>query len=280
MFINGNLIPSVTNTYTLGATGTVWKEIHVGPGTINISGPVGSNVIGTIGTDQNGIVYTESGFATPFINIGPSINGLQSGNIGGWVLGATGTLGGADYDLIAQQKLPGPRFPAGVTGPTYSLIRNPGPSLSYSAGNTGGIATLITTTVGTSATAVYRVGPITSTSTNIFLVMVNTAFTSQKDTVQVTVGRATSNSANATISTNIVGNVNPLVLPIVDNTFPANYIAAYAAQNDTDNKTINLSGHVLDTPGSGTFYYTVWMYSNASHNYSEMTVSLSVLKVQ
>jgi hypothetical protein len=86
MLIEGNIIPSQSNVYTLGATGSVWKSIYMGPGTLNIAGPEGSDVMASLGTDQNAIVYTESGFATPFINVGPSINALDPGAIGGWVI--------------------------------------------------------------------------------------------------------------------------------------------------------------------------------------------------
>ena len=126
MYINGNIIPAISNTYSLGATGAVWKSLAVGPGTIDISGPSGA--IGTIGTDQNGIVYTASGFATPFINIGPAIDQLDPGAIGGWVIGPTGLYGTTEYDLIAQLKLEGLGLPAGLTGPTYSLIKRVGPT--------------------------------------------------------------------------------------------------------------------------------------------------------
>lgn len=54
----------------------------VGPGTINIAGPGDSNA--TIGTNVQGTVYTESGIATPFINIGPAINTNEE--VGGGVL--------------------------------------------------------------------------------------------------------------------------------------------------------------------------------------------------
>jgi hypothetical protein len=126
MYIRGNIIPAQTNIYSLGVTGAVWKELNIGPGTINISGP--NNVIASIGTDQNAIIYAETGFATPFINIGPTINSLDPGAIGGWVIGPTGTYGTADYDLTAQLKLEGASVPAGLTGPTYSLIKRVGPT--------------------------------------------------------------------------------------------------------------------------------------------------------
>jgi hypothetical protein len=134
LFISSNIIPTETNVYTLGSTGAVWKSIFMGPGTLNISGPT-AGVIGTLGTDQNAILYSQYGFATPFINIGPSIDVINDpGTIGGWVIGPTGTLGEDGYDLIAQQKTPGLGLPAGLTGPVFSLTRanSTGPT-----GNTG-----------------------------------------------------------------------------------------------------------------------------------------------
>jgi hypothetical protein len=119
----GDFLPISDSRYSLGATGLRWGEIYVGHGTINIAGPSGSSAVGKIGTDDNSIVYTQSGFASPFINIGPSINTeLAPGLIGGWQIGPIGTLGTNNYDLIAQQKL----STGGLTGSVYSLIRNPG----------------------------------------------------------------------------------------------------------------------------------------------------------
>jgi hypothetical protein len=134
--IDGNLVPSVTNTYSLGLTGHSWKEINVGPGTINISGP--GNITGYVGTDQNGIVYTKAGFATPFINIGPAIDSLDPGAIGGWVIAPTGTYGTPGYDIIAQQKTTASSIPAGLTGPIYSLTRANSTGPTGHIGPTGG----------------------------------------------------------------------------------------------------------------------------------------------
>jgi hypothetical protein len=66
-----------------------------------------------VGTDLNNLPYTQNGFATPFINIGPAIG--SPGAIGGWQLGPTGT--GSDYTLTAQQNTP-----AGLTGPVYTIL--------------------------------------------------------------------------------------------------------------------------------------------------------------
>jgi hypothetical protein len=121
---NAHIIPNASNTLSLGSYDNPWREIYVGPGSLNIAGPSGA--LATLGSDQNDIAYAAKGFATPFINIGPNINAIDApGAIGGWVLAPTGTLGGPDYDLVAQQKLPGAAVPAGLTGPVYSLIRNP-----------------------------------------------------------------------------------------------------------------------------------------------------------
>lgn len=122
--VNSSIIPTSNILYDLGSPSYKWREIFMGPGTLNIAGP--TDIDGTIGTDQSGIIYTQSGFATPFINIGPSINELNPGAIGGWVIAPSGTLGEEDYDLVIQQKLPGVSIPVGLTGPTYSLINKNG----------------------------------------------------------------------------------------------------------------------------------------------------------
>jgi len=94
--------------------------------------------------------------------------------------------------------------------------------------------------------------------------------------VELTVGRAASSGATAANSTNIVSGATPLSLPA---TTPSYYIAALPAQGDAD-KSLNLTGFAIDAPGAGTFYYTIWMSSSTSHNYSEMTAVLTALTIQ
>jgi hypothetical protein len=53
-----------------------------------------------------------------------------------------------------------------------------------------------------------------------------------------------------------------------------------AATSEPNTHESNTNGFAIDVPGAGTFYYTIWMSSDASHNYSEMTVVLTVLKIQ
>jgi hypothetical protein len=56
-------------------------------------------------------------------------------------------------------------------------------------------------------------------------------------------------------------------------------MAAWPAMNDGSNP-VNLNGFALDSPGAGTFYYTIWMSSTVSHTYTTMAAALTVLKVQ
>jgi len=126
--ISNNLIPSETNVFSLGSIESKWKDFYVGPGTINIQGPIGT-VEATIGSDIAGVVYTEYGIASPFFNLGPNIGAL-SGAVGGWQIsgvfpkGQTGNTGFIyPTDLIAQVNTP-----TGLTGQSYSLINSSGPT--------------------------------------------------------------------------------------------------------------------------------------------------------
>jgi hypothetical protein len=150
--------------------------------------------------------------------------------------------------------------------------------MSYALGNSPYVASgsLLTTTVGTTQTAIYQVGPITTTATTKLMVMATASYTSNKHGVQLTVARATTSGATAAVSTNIVSNAAPLVLPAATTAY---YMAAWPAMNDGSNP-VNLNGFALDSPGAGTFYYTIWMSSDSSHTYTTMAAALSVLKVQ
>ena len=106
--------------------------------------------------------------------------------------------------------------------------------------------------------------------------MANSSFIGNKVLVQLTVGRATTSGALAANSTNITSNSSPLVLPAATTAY---YMASLPQQNDADGY-LNLNGFAIDAPGAGTFYYTVWMSSGASHNYTEMTVVLTALIIQ
>lgn len=65
--VTGDFLPSETNKYSLGKVGSTWSEIVVGPGTIVFTTETGSTALASIGANIAGIVYTENGFATPYI---------------------------------------------------------------------------------------------------------------------------------------------------------------------------------------------------------------------
>jgi hypothetical protein len=129
--------------------------MFVGPATINIAGPAGSGVEGTIGTDSAGLIYTEGGFASPSIIVGPAIvaGSTTVGAVGGWELSVTGSSTGTNYDLVAQQNV-NTAF-GGLTGPVYSLIQGPLRSITSGtgiaitgSGTTGQVVSLATTGPG------------------------------------------------------------------------------------------------------------------------------------
>jgi hypothetical protein len=119
--LQGDLIPSQTNTYRLGVTGNTWKSLAVGPDTISIIGYSGS---AELGIDNNGLAYFDTGLSLPFVNVGPSISTL--GAAGGWKLDVSGNPNDTTYDLTARQN--NVEAPYGQTGPVYSLIKRVGPT--------------------------------------------------------------------------------------------------------------------------------------------------------
>jgi len=138
----GDLIPSASLTYSLGSTSSRWAEAYIGPGTLDIAGPVGSTATATIGTDAAGIIYTKSGFASPTVIVGPA-PGATTGAVGGWFIGVTGAEGTSGYDLYAQENLS--TVGAGVTGPAYSLVKGVVRSITAGAGITTHSSTAGTT---------------------------------------------------------------------------------------------------------------------------------------
>ncbi len=134
ILIGADLIPQASLTYSLGATGARFRDAFIGPGTLNIAGPAGTSAFATLGSDSQGIAYTQYGFASPFINVGPA--SLVPSAVGGWKVGPTGTAGTAGYDLIAQEV----DTSGALTGPIYSIIKHPsgaqGPAGPAGSGST------------------------------------------------------------------------------------------------------------------------------------------------
>lgn len=170
--IPGDMIPSANNTYSLGRTGARWKEVLVGPGSINISGPEGFTGSATIGTDAAGLIYTEFGFATPKLIVGPGQLTPQA--LGGWQVGPTGTQGTDDYKLVAQELQANG---SGPTGPMYVLAPTP---TSYTG------ATGFTGVTGPTGPAGPETVPSGFTSLNGGVVVLSTGFTGIYSTQVVT----------------------------------------------------------------------------------------------
>ena len=117
---NASIIPGTEDAHSLGSASKPWKDIFVSSGTIHLMNN-GSNA--TLGADDTGITHSIGGLAAPFIDIGP--NAYNPDVLGGWEVGATGTPGTSNYDLVAiERNTSGP----GYTGPYYSLIKGGGPT--------------------------------------------------------------------------------------------------------------------------------------------------------
>jgi len=78
----------------------------------SVRGPTGPS---SLALDSNLTTYSQYGFATPFINVGPEI--AVPGAVGGWRISPMGTMRTSNYTLIAQENTP-----LGLTGPIYTLL--------------------------------------------------------------------------------------------------------------------------------------------------------------
>jgi len=124
---------------------------------------------------------------------------------------------------------------------------------------------------GTDAVAIGTLAGKNSQGTG----MANTSFKSSGHNVELTVGRSTISNATAAQSTNIVTGTTPVTLPATSTAF---YMAG---TENGSGKPSNLNGFAIDFPQSPTdYYYTIWMSSSTSHNYTDMTAALTVLQVQ
>lgn len=163
--ICGNIVPSVTNVFSLGTKTLRFQDAFIGPGSINIAGQ-NPSVVATIGSNDSGIAYSQFGFATPFLNIGPEI-GINKA-VGGWKINATVDGSNNPLDLIAQANIHD--GVVGPYGPTYSLIFGKyGPT--GPTGNTG-----ITGTTGTQGSTGIT-GPAGISNNNIIVAINKSGWT-------------------------------------------------------------------------------------------------------
>jgi hypothetical protein len=95
-----NLIPDVTDTYSLGSSGKTFSSVYVGAGTVFI-GPNGS-----LGIDDNGVLFSPNGFASNYLVLGAV---TESG---------VTTTSGVTFTVTGDDVLMKP-----VSGQTYNLNR-------------------------------------------------------------------------------------------------------------------------------------------------------------
>ena len=185
VWLPGSIIPNQSLLYSLGSTTQRWNDMFVGPGTINIAGPQGSSVVGTIGTNASGIVYTPSGFASPTVTVGPAQLTDPTTAVGGWILSPSGTAGDPSYDLIVTQ---GSTFAYNVAiPPSYSLIKNP----TYQPLSAFSGTLLVSSFTGVTPTAVLSLTISPTLSNSYINIMANldvtSANTSANHTANMTV---------------------------------------------------------------------------------------------
>jgi hypothetical protein len=123
--IDGNLVPSLDNTYSLGSSELRWKDLQLGPGTLYIEDQVTGAQVGV--TVIDGALLLDGADSLRIGNIRLTPTGLESiasdediaiGNVGdtGYVLMARG-LKFPDGTIQTTATLRGPAGPQGPQGP-------------------------------------------------------------------------------------------------------------------------------------------------------------------
>ena len=234
--LDGDFLPTTTNKYSLGTTNQKWRELYVGPGTINLVGINGSS---TLGLDNNNLAYFKTGLSLPSINVGPAIN--VQGAVGGWRIDASGNPSSSTYDLVARQNTTA--LPYGQTGPAYSLLRPLIPSgftgsgdLSANIGIYAGTDASGGTLIASSSITINQTSYLWSTATMTFE---NSATANNyRLSAYMILNGTTSNVTTSTISERLASGVNGSTSITVQQRTelmiaPATYTSAvYAYVND------------------------------------------------
>ena len=137
------------------------------------------------------------------------------------------------------------------------------------------LSTTITNASG--GTAMYEVGPITTTATSKLLITASLSLVAVGATnIQMTVGRYTATGATAAQSTNVVVNTTGVLVP-----YSSGASAFMASTQTVANTSATLNGTAIDSPGAGTFYYRIWASSvpALSSANSTITANLNVLQM-
>jgi hypothetical protein len=239
MDISGNIVPTLSNVFSLGLTGSRWKEVFMGPGSLNIAGPSGSSVPATIGSNLSGIAYSQFGFASPFLNVGPNISATAPlGTIGGWQISGTGPTGGNFNNLVTQLI---DNTTGGLTGPIYSLLGNTGPTGPTGIQGTSGSSTGLLLYLNQSQTPT----PAISTYKLLSLIL----STAAQQTVNTSIGSGA--TVNVTNFANQLTNLNnPLFIP--PGIWEFNIFAAAVTNQDQNHITLSFRIYGIDSSGNET----------------------------
>jgi hypothetical protein len=122
IYAGSSIIPIQTNTHNLGGPDNLWKSIYISTGTIFI-GPTG-----TLGLDNNGVISSAGGFASPFVTVGSTNPGngikLYNNNNKLWFQnqsGATGPVSNWNITNTENIYFTGAHVGIGTDVPIYPL---------------------------------------------------------------------------------------------------------------------------------------------------------------
>jgi len=201
-----------------------------------------------------------------------AVKQYQTNNGCGLIQGPTGPAGSAGpAGSMGPTGLSGPSGPTGHTGPTGSI----GPS--FLAGNQP-FASVGNITTATTPVLVYQTpASVTATATSKFMITANIIFKcNAQPNPQITIARASTLSPASNAATDITSNV------LINTSFTSgHYLATIQVGVTSTAIPYSLSGTVIDTPGAGAHYYSIWLYDGVGGvTYSSIKASILVVKVQ
>jgi hypothetical protein len=231
---------SVAYTYDIVAT-TNWTNVPTPPS----SNPTFTSSISLVYNGNYFIISGSTGTTSYFCN---STDGLIWGS---WVSGPAqltkqfivNTKNSIPYINIIP---PGPIGPTGATGSLNSIIQVNGGSITQTV-------TLVESTNKYIPSSIY--GPYSSTATTNYLLTLNLQYVSIGGNTRFTIARGSSNSILAANCFNILTGTSMATL------MTNSYLCVGSTSTSTNT---SLSTTIIDTPGNGTVYYSVWIYSDIS----------------
>jgi hypothetical protein len=170
--------------------------------------------------------------------------------------------------------MPGPPGPTGITGYT-GPPGSPGlASLDVYAGGTGAAnysVTFSTTTATNYLIPTSTYGPYYAVSTNNYLLSASLTYSSNGASTRFTIARSSVASPTAAQAFNLVNGLD------MTNTMATTYISARSSGVGV---ATSMSANIVDNPGAGTWYYTLWIQSDVgSATPLSMNVIFSILKL-